>query len=311
MFTRQFEKSKVIHTLICVLLIFLMTLISSFYIEKQEFDLLNSGKVAFNIFIILITIFVLEFVKSKNRLTKRSSFTIITFSALLIAFPEILNNAKLLLSNFFVMLSLRRLLSIRTNVKIKKKILDSAIWISVATLFYSWASLFFIPIYISMFWFSVLDKKNLWIPLIGAVIIILFLTVYNLLFFDMFWVAERFDFSVSYDYTSYATVSKYLQITILLSVVVWLAIFNINIHQKLRIIYRPLQITIWMFILIALSIVVFTHNKNLGEMVFLAPVLSFTLGSFFDFSKDKIFKNIIFILILILPVLSVLELLYF
>ena len=310
MFTRQFENSKPLHTFFCVLMIVVTSFVFWFFKNAQEFNLRNVGMLCANLLIISMTIFLLEFVKSKNRLTKRSSFAVITFSAILIAFPEILNNTSLLLSNFFVLLSLRRLLSIRTKAKVKKKIFDSAIWVSVAALFYSWVILFFIPVFISIIMFGVVDKKNIWIPFIGALLVFLFLTVYNLLCLDSFWIAENFDFSVSYDYTSYATVSKYIQITILLSVVIWLAVFNINIHQKLRIIYRPLQITIWAFIFIALMIIVFVNRKNSGEMIFLVPVLSYTLGSFFDFSKDKFFKNVIFVLMLLLPVLSIRELLY-
>ena len=306
MLTRHFVNSKPIHTFFCLLAIALCSIVFTFYIDLQEFKFANIAFLSFNLVIVFASVFLIEFVKYKNRITKRSSFTIITFSAILTAFPETLNNTNLLLSNFFVLLSLRRILSLRTKTGVKTKILDSAIWVSLASLFYTWSLLFLCPIFISIAAFVVLDKKTLWIPFLGVTSVIIFLTSYNALFFDTFWINDTYVFSTSLDISSYLNSKQYIKLLILLLVILWLLIYNIKIYQKLRIIYRPMLITIWSFIVVAMLMIAISDQKNSGEIVFLAPVISYALGSYLDFSKHKTFKNIIFMFVLSLPVLGLL-----
>jgi len=93
-------------------------------------------------------------------------------------FPNILNNTKLLLANFFILLSLRRLVSLQTLKAPKEKIFDAALWIFVASLFHFWCILFIIIVYISIIFHVSRDYRNWLIPFIAffatAVIFVLY-----------------------------------------------------------------------------------------------------------------------------------------
>jgi hypothetical protein len=55
---------------------------------------------------------------------------------LLILFPSVFNNSNLLVANFFLLLAIRRMISLQTLKAPKEKIFDASIWIFIASLFH-------------------------------------------------------------------------------------------------------------------------------------------------------------------------------
>ena len=60
----------------------------------------------------------------------------------LLFFPSIWNDFNLLISNFFILLALRRLLSMHSAKAPKEKIFDASLWIFFASFFHFWSILF-------------------------------------------------------------------------------------------------------------------------------------------------------------------------
>lgn len=183
MITSIFKKSSPInYTIVVIMLLFvffLCTLKEGNGLNSLS-DTLISGV---NLIVLFASLFLTNFIVKKNGLTKDSSFSILFFVLFLMFFPSVVTNFKLILANFFILLALRRLISLQTLKAPKEKIFDASLWIFVASLFHYWAILFVFLVYISIFFHVSRDYRNWLIPFVSlfatVVIYVLFSLILN------------------------------------------------------------------------------------------------------------------------------------
>ncbi len=187
MITSIFNKSKPINFIIVFLVTILAFLtaragtvsypITSAYILKQL--------VVFSI--CLITLIVFNFIITKNSLTKKNNYEILLFSFFLLTIVQTTINSNILLSNFFVLLGLRRIISLSSQKSIKNKLFDAALWIALASLFYFWAILFFVVIIISLILYTDNNLKHWIIPFLGvSTVFVIAVSISILIYNDYF-----------------------------------------------------------------------------------------------------------------------------
>ena len=145
MITRNFRISKPYH----YILIF-VGLIGIFLFQRlknhsgiQSVDFVIES-VAFLFF--LASMFLVVFIITKNKLTQKNSFAALYFFIFISLMPQTLADHKIIIANGFILLSYRRIFSLETKLNMKKKYFDAALWLSIATLFYVWSILYFIPL---------------------------------------------------------------------------------------------------------------------------------------------------------------------
>lgn len=181
MITSIFKKSSPINYTIVVI----MMLCLFFFCTLKEGIWLNSlanMMISGAIFIVLFaSLFLINFIAKKNGLTKDSSFSILFFVLLLMFFPSVVTNFKLIFANFFILLALRRLISLQTLKAPKEKIFDASLWIFVASLFHFWAILFIILVYISIFFHVSRDYRNWLIPFVSLFTTIVIFVLFSLI----------------------------------------------------------------------------------------------------------------------------------
>lgn len=167
MITSVFKKSTPLNF---VLVVFLM--LSVFFIYQIQnltgFDsaVLVIQKVGILV-VLLGSTFVSNFISKKNGLSKDSSFTIFFYFLFLLFFPSVLDNINLIFANFFILLALRRLLSLQSLKASKEKIFDASFWIFVAALFHFWSILYLVLVFISIIFHVARDYKNWILPFIA------------------------------------------------------------------------------------------------------------------------------------------------
>jgi len=167
MITSVFKKSTPLNLFLVIILMLVLFLTYQF----QDLSWTNSAISIIQklgLFVLLIgSVFITNFVAKKNGLSKDSGYTIFFYLLFLLFFPSLLNNMNLILSNFFILLALRRLLSLQSLKASKEKIFDASLWIFVAALFDFWSILYIILVFISIIFHVAKDYRNWVLPLIA------------------------------------------------------------------------------------------------------------------------------------------------
>src|SRR5690606_21793740 len=112
--------------------------------------------------------------------------SIFLYSCFTLMFPMIFLNSEILFAQIFLLLAIRRTVSLRKDTNSEKKILDAAIWITVASLFYFWSLLFFIPLWMGVARKPNLTYKQMLVPIVGFMAVFILYTAYQLLIHDSF-----------------------------------------------------------------------------------------------------------------------------
>lgn len=252
----------------------------------------------------LASLFVLDFFVSKNNLTKRNSYKILMFGLFVAVLPESLGNSKLLVANLFILLALRRIISLRSRKEIKKKLFDAAFWISLASLLFFWASLFYILIFIALFLHSIEDIKNWLIPFIGILCVAVIAASYMIVTGMDFESYLHGFFDVSFDFTSLNSTRIIIAATLLLSYGVWASFYFMrSIKQQLKS-YRPSFVLVIVSSLIALTIILLSPYKDGSEFIFLFAPLAIIMSNYLEIIPEKWFKEGLIIVLILVSLLN-------
>lgn len=145
MITRNFRISKPYHYILIfvgLIGIFLFQRLKDHSGIKSVDFVIESAAFLF----FLASMFLVVFIITKNKLTQKNSFAALYFFIFISLMPQTLADHKIIIANGFILLSYRRIFSLETKRNMKKKYFDAALWLSIATLFYVWSILYFIPL---------------------------------------------------------------------------------------------------------------------------------------------------------------------
>ena len=298
-----FTKSNPIHYILAFLyLIFL------FYIKgSHDFSALLSLP------LLLISIFFVNFIISKNTLNKNNNFGIVAICFFIGLLVEDLQSYDLLLSNIFLLLAIRRIYSIRTPLNINKKVYDAAFWVLMSSVFYTPVLLFFILLLITLLLYSHFNLNTILIiifAIISGASFIYFLEIINSGYFSIFEFIKISLFEIttngisllSFNDNSFIDFKWSFKIAILLvflTVFISLYMWNgfVKTNERRRSITLVLLTTV-------LSLIIVLNNLNSTTFVFLFLPVIVIFTSYLERSKSSIIKNLILSLSLILPYLS-------
>lgn len=304
MITSIFSKSKPINFIIVAVFVALLFIISNF---EQHFTDFNSViKAIGKLIVAIFLVFLLDFIISKNNLTKKNSYAIMTFGLLLAMFPESLRDSNLLVANLFVLFALRRLISLQSNLHIKKKFFDAGFWITVAALFHFWAILFFAVVIVALIYHSKNNLKNVIIPFVGVATVILLLVAFNIVTYDTYIRPTNFSRIASLDYSVYNSGEFILKFTVLFTSFVWTLIYFFKTIQDKNKKLKPSFFLIAWSSIIAILIAIIAPIKNGSEFIFLLAPFSIIMSNYIEVTSEKWFKEVFISLLIIAPVISLL-----
>lgn len=136
------------------------------------------------VFLVLLASFLLvNFISLRNALTKKDNYAVLLYLLLVLLFPAVFVKTKLIVANFFILLALRRLVSLKTLNATKEKIFDASFWIFLAALFHFWSIIFIVLVFISIILHTGKDYKNWLIPFVSCFCVWV-LSVFFSLFFS-------------------------------------------------------------------------------------------------------------------------------
>ncbi|MGB6151695.1 MAG: hypothetical protein WBG48_06860 [Pricia sp.] len=162
-----FGKTKPINYIIVLTFLFLFYWFVHFFLFDRVYApgaLLEQAVVLGALF---FSIFVVNFIVKRNKITRNNSFAILFYAMLAVVFPETLLDANAIWCSFFLLLATRRLISMRSSRDTKFKIFDATLWVLVSSVFYDWAALYMILVLAAIFFYDPKDIRNWLVPFAG------------------------------------------------------------------------------------------------------------------------------------------------
>ena len=293
MLASVFRKSTPINYTLIVIIVLLMFFLYQIQDLTWTLSYIEIGKKIGILALIFGTLFFINFIVKKNILTRDSVYTVYFFILLLLFFPSAINNWKLLFANFFIILSMRRLISLQTLKAPKEKIFDATLWILVASLLHFWCILFLFLVYISIIFNVSRDYRNWLIPIVALLAFGNLFLLYALAFDEKLLsnITHNFTYNFEVDYFQ----NKYQNIAFS-SYVVAVLFFVISAIFSLS--SRPLNLQgsykkiIFAFI-IAIVIFILSPQKGNEILLFTFFPLAVMMTNFVEYSQNKINQEMV------------------
>lgn len=307
MITSIFSKSNPINFIIVFFIMLLAFIIARKEVIEEAITLLFIIKQVILLFICCVSILLLYFIVNKNNLTDRTNYEILLFGLFFLLIGKTTIDSNILISNFLILLGLRRLLSLRSQKNVKKKLFDAAFWIAIAALFYFWSILFFALIIFALFFYSDNDVRHWIIPFLGMATVFVLSVGGSLVLYDSFFELCHIPLKFSYDFSMYNSTQYLVGITLLLSFWIWSSIFYVQRIKKKKKDHRPSFKIIMIAALIAFFIMVQAPRKSGSEFLFLFAPLAIIITNYIETIEERWFK-VFFISILVITPFALLAL---
>jgi hypothetical protein len=203
------------------------------------------------------------------------------------------------LANFFILLALRRLLSLQSLKASKEKIFDASLWIFIASLFHFWSILYLVLVFISILFHVSRDYRNWVLPFIALFVVgimSLFFSItcnYNLI--EMITKNATTHFKIDYFTNSYQNLSFSIYLTVALFFVV--SMFG-SISNKPLLIQTSFKKIIASFFIGILIFVISAHKSN-NLLLFTFAPLAMMATSHIEIKQLKLKQEMVLIVLIL------------
>jgi len=294
MITSVFKKSTPLNYSLVVILILVFFFIfqikdpswvSSYFLAFQKVSLL---------LFILSSFFLVNFIVKKNGLSKDNGYAILFYLLFILFFPTIFNNANVIYANFFILLALRRLISLQSLKASKEKIFDASFWILIAALFQFWCVLFLILVFISIVFHASRDYRNWILPFIAllavSIIFLLISLIFHINIIEFFQKRAVIDFNITYFKSNYENGA--------LSIYVAVALFFVTsmlmtLSNRPQIVHSSYKKIVACFFIAALVYIISPDKSNDLLLLSIAP-LTIMSASHVEYMQQKLNNEIVF-----------------
>jgi hypothetical protein len=256
----------------------------------------NSGGNLIEKFVIFVTLFVsiftANFIIKKNGLSKDSAYTVLFYFIFLLFFPSLWDNLNLVLSNFFVLLAFRRLVSMQSLKVPKEKIFDASLWIFVATLFHFWSILYILLVFIAILFHVARDYRNWFLPFI-AFFTTAFIYLFFALIFNKSWITNLVSQAVvDYKINYFVAISQNLALSIYATIGLFF-VFSLVLSMSNRplILHSSYKKIISAFF-IGILVFIVSPNKSNDLLVFTIAPLAMMATSHIEIAQIKWQKEV-------------------
>lgn len=302
MISSFFGKTKPINHIVLAISLFLFYFTNAFFgLEGQKInDVLPIELLTF--VVLLMGVFIINQMVRNEKITDLNSYTILFFVLLVIAFSEDLYQKNAIFTNFFLLLALWRLLSIKSIKNVKHKIFDASLLIAAASLFYDWALVFMLLVFVVINLYDRKTFKNWLVPLVGvATIFVLSFTVLKLNgSLDFFGKQYQFSLGIFKKGSFFEVLNIkaliYILFVLIMAFVVFLRLRNVGGGKLLQ-----LRVIFLAFVL-GVAITLLTPADESPMLITFFPASAFMANYFENMKKPKL-QEIVLILCIALSLL--------
>lgn len=176
--------------------------------------------------VLIFSFFLVNFIVKRNKLTGINSFAILLYVLLMVLFPDTLGDNNAVVCSFFILLAMRRLISIRSLKNIKLKVFDATLWVLLASLCYDWALLYLFLVFTAIYIYEPKNIRNWMVPF--AAVFVFFMIAYCILILSgnaaFLW--EHYQFSSNFEAEYFKDVVKGSKRVIYIVLIVVVSLFS-------------------------------------------------------------------------------------
>lgn len=304
MIASLFRKSTPFNYGLLTLFVLLIFWTFAFMQSEVAVNALWFLKRMFLMVIVFCGLFLVNFVAKKNALTRDNSYALVFYLAFLLFFPHGMTDFNVALANFFLMLAMRRLLSLHSSKSSKEKIFDAALWIFIASLFHFWCIIFIGLVFLSILFHVSRDYRNWLLPFIALGVALVLFMFFSLSVYPE-WIDALYrqtSVSVSIDY--FESDAQNLALALFAPVLLFftsgmlLALSNrpVNLQTSYKKLFAGL--------FIAIGIYFISPDKSNQLLIFTFAPLAILSASFLEQTKNKIQREIMLGALVLLGMIS-------
>lgn len=287
MLTSFFGNSRPINFLLLAAFILIGYIVSVFFGSVLQVDIQSISVHLILSAVCIFSMLLLNFIVTKNKLTKLNTLTVLFYSSFMIMLPAIFLENNVIVANFFLLLAFRRIVSLRKDTNSSKKILDASVWITVASLFYFWSLLFFIPLWIAIVQKPNTSFKQVLIPFTGFLAVIVINTALQLLVDNSIaWLFEWKD-AISLDFSVYNNAKILLPATVIIGFFIWAGIWKLFMLPTIPFNERSSHLLTLYIGAISFVIALAAPEKTGAELLFVLGPLSIITTNYFEKKSKK------------------------
>lgn len=293
MITSVLKKSTPLNLVLGVILMLVFFLLYEFQDLTWTSSAISIVQKAGFLILLLGSIFITNFIVKKNGLSKDSSYTPFFYFMFLLFFPSVMSNLNLILSNFFVLLALRRLISLQSLKYSKEKVFDASLWICVASVFHFWCILYLVLVFTSIIFHVAKDYKNWIIPFIAffavGIIAICVSLIFNLDFLGYIDENIKPNFNINYFTNNYQNIAFSIYATVALFFVASMLVEFPKKSILLKSSYKKIIISFFIGVLIF----VISPNKSNDLLLFSMAPLSIMATSHIEVKQLQLKQEMV------------------
>ncbi len=252
--------------------------------------------------LVFASIFLTNFIALKNGLTKSNNYALLLFFVFLLFFSSIFQNKNIIISNFLLLLALRRLISLKSLLQTKEKIFDASFWILLAALFHFWSIFYIVLVFIAIILHVSKDYRNWVIPFIAllAVTILFFLT--NSILGNSLMSTLLSKTYISFDFYYFDNIYQRIALAVFTSLSLFAFVLHVfDIPNKALNMQSSHKTILFSFIL-GVGIYVLSANKNNGCLAFCFAPLAIIGANFIEKLESELLKEIVLYALLALGI---------
>jgi hypothetical protein len=297
MIASLFSKTRPINYALVLIMLFSCFFLYQFQVPNENFTLGDLFPKIFVFLLLLLSFFLVNFISLKNTLTQNDNYAILLFLVFILLFPTVLNNIKIVLSNVFLLLALRRLISLKTLISSQGKIFDASFWIFISAIFHFWSVLYIILVFISIVFHFGKEYKNWILPFVSFFCVWILYIATSLILFDNYSINKSV-YQVNFNFFDFKDVYQNMALSLFVSIsVLFFASQTIDYQNK------PLNMQasykqVYFAFLLALGIYVFSANKSNDLLIYTFAPLSILGANMFEKMENSIYKEVSLYLLL-------------
>lgn len=257
----------------------------------------------FVLVLVILSVLAFNFIAQKNVLTDRNAYKLLFLASFTCMLIPALKNTNIIIANFFVLLALRRIISLKSQQDNIKKIFDATFLICVASVFYFWCILFLFLVYCGIFMHLRRFGKLYLVPIVAILTAFIIATVVDLINTDTFYVFSDWWVFPNLDFSAYSDPAIFIPVSIILALTIWSLFFYLPIIRKSGGHNKSSLMLVLLSLLNALAVAVMGQTKDSGELLFFIAPLAIVVTNYVQSLEDKWFHESLMWFAFLAPVL--------